>query len=267
MAEPVRHEGVADLLLEGALGAALDEGEARQEVGHRVVHGFLQMHVGRSRPYLGRKPLLLFVERLHQRVELVARRGAVGAGDVRVVAVRTGAGVDQKAARRRRSRPVVVLVMQHAGVLVQRDDVRIRQLALLLGTGGQVRHVDVELAAAAVERVPGGKVAAHSGAGGLDDARQLEGRLRGPGEGQLVDHRRRIDGLRSQVQVQRRSGPDQRGLAQLRQRLRQGGMQLVQRAVRLDLESVFRPVRQRRRQVPVVRQPMEVELRLLARAQ
>src|SRR5690606_15769025 len=99
-------------------------------------------------------------------LEVVPLAG-VGAGDVGTVAVETCARIDQERAGFRRRTALLVLVVQDRGVLVERDDVAVRHLVLVVRGGPQVGEMDVELARPVAEGALGGKVGARAGEGGF----------------------------------------------------------------------------------------------------
>ena len=78
-------------------------------------------------------------------------------------------------------------------MLVLRNDVWIRQLALLLAACREVGHVDVELAATGAERIARGQVPADADGGGFTHPGHFEGRLGGACENQLADQPLGVD--------------------------------------------------------------------------
>ncbi len=86
--------------------------------------------------------LLPRIERRNQRGEVAVLVCRIRARDVARIAAVTSAGIDQEARPLARRFTIVVLVVQHARVFVLRNDVRVRQLRLVLFRRKQIGLMD-----------------------------------------------------------------------------------------------------------------------------
>ena len=119
----------------------------------------------------------------------------IGTGNVRGVAMHLGARVDQKRANGRRRLPLEVRVVKHGPVLIESDDVAVRQFRVGVTHRGAVGAMNVELrlpvAECSLRHTVAGDAAVRSEAHhgqfvlGFCAARVMQG----------VDRRRRIDAL------------------------------------------------------------------------
>ena len=177
--EAVRQEAVRDAGRDGLVGAARHELVLDQQRGDLPVRECVQHDEVDARLHFRADALLQRVHRRDQRREVVARGSRVRARDVGGIALELGAGIDQQRARDGRRLGAHALVVQRRAVLVQSDDVAVRQLRLALPTGREISLVQLQLRRARLERRRDGDVPAHGHRLRAAHAEQLVGRLDG----------------------------------------------------------------------------------------
>jgi hypothetical protein len=190
VAEPVRQEHAREPARNGLVRAALHDPRVAQQLGEQAVRENVQRDVVDTGLDLAADALLQGVDGPNQRREIVARRRGVSASDVRGIAVELGARIDQQRAQHRRRTRAQVLVVQRRRVLVQRDDVAVRQLDLALLARGEIRVVQLALANAGPERRRDRLVPAHRDELGAAHAQDLVVRFGGPEEVEVPQKRR-----------------------------------------------------------------------------
>src|SRR5690606_36811799 len=120
----VRKEYVAQAARDRFLRRDGDDAELAQQLRDASMRAEMNLRVVDASTYFRAQRLLLLIHRRDQRGEVVVL-ARVGARDVGCIAVELSAGIDQERMRPGRRGALLDLIMQHRGVFVQRDDVRI----------------------------------------------------------------------------------------------------------------------------------------------
>mmetsp|Transcript_5755 Transcript_5755/g.22305 ORF Transcript_5755/g.22305 Transcript_5755/m.22305 type:complete len:403 (-) Transcript_5755:4639-5847(-) len=161
MPDAMREEGLGHALGHHGLFAHVHQARLAQHAGHAAVGAEVDVAVVHPLAHLVDQRQLLALHRGDQRSELVMACSHPGAGDVAGITIHLRASVDQEAARLGRRLLVLVLVVQHRGMLVQADDVGVGQVAVGVAGGQQIGAVDARLALATQEGGLCSEVARH----------------------------------------------------------------------------------------------------------